>query len=88
MATKKIPMRMCVACRQMKEKRERVRIVKTTDGVKAALSGKMAGRGAYVCNCEECVKKLRKQKLIHKTFSIEVDDSVYDAVEEVLLGKK
>ncbi len=88
MADKKVPMRMCIACREMKQKRELVRVVKTADGIKPDKTGKLSGRGAYVCPTEECVKKLRKQKLLNRTFSCEVDDDVYTAVEEALIDKK
>lgn len=88
MADKKVPMRMCIACREMKQKRELVRVVKTADGIKPDKTGKISGRGAYVCPTEDCVKKLRKQKLLNRTFSCEVGDDVYTAVEEALIDKK
>lgn len=88
MADKKIPMRMCIACRQMKEKRELVRVVKTADGLKVDKTGKLSGRGAYICSNEECVKKLFKQKLLNKAFSMEVPDDVYVSLEEALLDKE
>ena len=55
MADKKIPMRMCVACREMKPKKDLIRVVKTADGIRLDKTGKLAGRGAYVCNDKECV---------------------------------
>ena len=88
MAEKKNPMRMCIACREMKQKRDLVRVVKTADGIKPDKTGKLSGRGAYVCPLEDCVKKLRKQKLLNKAFSCEVGDDVYTAVEEALIDKK
>lgn len=88
MADKKVPMRMCIACREMKQKRDLVRVVKTPDGIKPDKTGKISGRGAYVCPSEDCVKKLRKQKLLNRTFSCEVSDDVYTAVEEALIDKK
>ena len=84
---KKIPLRMCVACREGKPKKELLRIVKNAAGeISLDFSGKVAGRGAYICNNAECVKKLRRQKLLHKTFSCEVSAEVYDRIEEEFLA--
>ena len=89
MKTKKIPMRMCIACREMKPKKEMLRIVKPKEGeVFIDYSGKAAGRGAYICDDENCIKKLRKQRLINKVFSCEVDEAVYSAIEEEYFGKR
>lgn len=86
--TKKIPLRMCIACRELKEKREMLRIVKPADGdIFIDFSSKASGRGAYVCNNPDCVKKLNKQKLLNKVFSCAVDDKVYAAIEEECFGK-
>ena len=61
---KKIPLRMCIACREMKPKKEMLRVVKNASGeISLDFSGKLTGRGAYLCNGEGCVKKLRKQRL-------------------------
>lgn len=77
------PKRMCVACREMKEKREMFRVVKNAAGeIFADFSGKAAGRGAYICNNDECVKRLKKQRLLNKAFSAPVSDEVYRQIEE------
>ena len=60
--TKRIPERMCVACRQMKPKTELLRIVNTADGVVVDTTGKLSGRGVYLCKCKECVTKAVKSK--------------------------
>lgn len=74
---------MCVACREMKEKREMFRVVKNAAGeIFADFSGKAAGRGAYICNNDECVKRLKKQRLLNKAFSAPVSDEVYRRIEE------
>lgn len=83
---KKIPMRMCIACKELKPKRELVRIVKHGDEIKLDTTGKMNGRGAYICADKECMAKLRKQKLINRAFSCNVPDEVYDALEEQFFG--
>jgi hypothetical protein len=87
--TKKIPLRMCIACRQLKEKKAMLRIVKNPEGkIFLDFSSKASGRGAYICDSPECIGKLRKQRLINKVFSCEVDDSVYQAIEEEYFGKQ
>ncbi len=87
--TKKIPMRMCIACKEMKAKQEMTRVVKTADGeIFADASGKAAGRGAYVCSNPDCLKKLGDKKLLHKAFSANVAAEVYLGVEEDALGEK
>ena len=72
----------------MKEKNQLFRVVKTVDGIVPDKTGKVSGRGAYICDSEDCIKKLRKQRLLNKVFSMNVDDAVYDAVEEALIEKK
>ena len=80
---KKIPMRTCIACRQMKPKKEMLRVVKTADGeIFADPTGKAAGRGAYICGAEECMKRLGDKKLLHKAFSTDVAQDVYSDVKE------
>ena len=87
--TKKIPLRQCIACRELKPKKEMLRIVKNKEGaIFLDFSGKAQGRGAYICDDENCIKKLRKQRLINKGFSCEVDESVYAAIEEEYFGKR
>ncbi len=86
---KKIPLRMCIACRELKEKRDMLRLVKNGEGkIFLDFSWKAAGRGAYICDNPECVKKLKRQKLLNKVFSCAVDDEVYSAVEEEYFVKR
>ncbi len=87
--TKSVPMRMCIACRQMKPKKEMTRVVKTADGeISADPTGKAAGRGAYICGDEACLKKLNDKKLLHKAFSTDVSQTVYQGVEETIANEK
>lgn len=80
---RKIPLRMCIACREEKEKREMLRIVKNAAGeIQLDFSGKLPGRGAYICNSEACIKKLRKYRLLNRAFSCEVREEVYTGIEE------
>jgi hypothetical protein len=86
---KKIPLRQCIACRTLKEKRQMLRIVKNSEGqIFIDFSGKAAGRGAYICDNTECITKLKKQRLINRVFSSEVDEKVYTAIEEEYFGKR
>ena len=76
-------MRMCIACREMKPKAEMTRVVKTADDeIYLDPTGKAAGRGAYVCNNADCLKKLSSKKLLHKAFSTNVNDEVYQGIGE------
>ena len=87
--TKKIPMRMCIACREMKPKQEMMRVVKNADGeISADPTGKAPGRGAYICSNEDCRNKLFGKKLLHKTFSMNVAEEVYRDVKEETVDKK
>ncbi len=85
---KKIPLRTCIACKQSKPKKELVRIVKSGENISLDLTGRANGRGAYVCNDAECMKKLNKQKLLNKVFSMQVEQSVYDKILEDFVGKQ
>lgn len=88
-STKKIPLRMCVACREMKEKKNMLRIVKNSAGeVFIDFSGKAAGRGAYICSSAECVARLKKQKLLNRAFSCDIPSSVYEKIEEEFSGAR
>ena len=81
--TKKIPMRMCIACREMKPKAEMTCVVKTADDeIYLDPTGKAAGRGAYVCGNADCLKKLSGKKLLNKAFSANVGEEVYKGIEE------
>lgn len=84
---KKIPMRTCIACKSNKPKKELLRVVKFGEEIKLDRTGKLNGRGAYVCDCKECISKLKKGKLLNRAFSMMVPDEVYDKITEDFLGK-
>ena len=87
MGTGKIPMRMCIGCRDMKPKRELIRIVKTPDGeIKPDATGRLNGRGAYICRSVECFKKARRSGALQRAFGESVPDSVYEAIKTELDG--
>lgn len=80
---KKIPMRQCVGCREMKEKRELIRVVKSPDGeISLDFKGKKPGRGAYLCPDTECLKRARKARALERAFETAVPADVYDALEQ------
>ena len=80
---KKIPMRKCIACNEMKPKKELIRVVKSQSGeIAVDLTGKAAGRGAYICKNADCFAKLKKQKRLNRAFSCDVDEEVYDRLCE------
>ena len=82
MAKGKMPVRMCIACRELKPKKEMLRIVKTADGeIFPDPTGKAAGRGAYICDSENCRKLLGAKKLLNRAFSSPVAVEVYERIE-------
>ena len=89
MKTKREVKRMCVGCGEMFDKKELIRVVKSPQGeVSIYLTGKKNGRGAYVCNNPECLKKARKRKSIERSFSMKIEDEVYDKMEEEIENAK
>ena len=76
---KKIPQRQCMGCRERKAKKEMIRVVRGTDGsVSLDFSGKLNGRGAYVCPDMECLKKAQKSRALERCLEIEIPQEVYD----------
>ena len=83
---RKVPMRMCVGCREMKPKRELVRVVRPKDSsCHLDFTGKAAGRGAYVCSNIECLRKARKSRALERALESKIDQEVYEALEQQLL---
>ena len=79
---KKIPQRQCVGCREMKEKRELIRVVRSPEGeVSLDFKGKKPGRGAYLCPDPECLKKARKSRALERAFSQTLPTEVYEGLE-------
>ena len=72
-----------MGCRERKAKRDMIRVVRTTEGsVMLDFSGKLNGRGAYVCPDPECLKKARKSRALERAFELSIPDNVYDALEQ------
>lgn len=88
-AVKKIPMRMCLGCGEMKPKKELVRVVKTPeDEIFLDITGKKSGRGAYICPNAQCLSKARKARRMEKNFACRISDEVYDSLERELNERK
>ena len=83
---RKIPMRMCVGCREMKPKKELLRVVKPQDGdAHIDRTGKASGRGAYVCDDIECLKKARKTRALERALDCAIEAEVFDQLEKQIL---
>ncbi|MCI5625342.1 MAG: YlxR family protein [Clostridiales bacterium] len=79
---KKIPMRQCVGCREMKPKKELIRVVRSPEGaVSLDFKGKLPGRGAYVCPDAECLKRAKRSKALERAFSAPLPEDVWQALE-------
>lgn len=82
MKTKKIPMRMCLGCGEMRPKRELIRVVKSKEGdISLYLTGKKSGRGAYICKSVECFEKARKARKFERSFSCMISEDIYNSME-------
>ena len=80
---KKIPMRQCVGCGEMKNKREMMRVLKTPEGpIVLDATGRKNGRGAYLCKSLDCLKKARKNRGLERSFQMSIPDEVYDSLEK------
>jgi len=80
---KKIPMRMCVGCREMKEKKSLLRVVRTQTGdVVIDRSGKTAGRGAYICPSVECLQRAQKQQQLDRALETKISSDIYSSLLE------
>lgn len=85
MKLKKIPMRMCLGCGEMKSKKELIRVVKSPEGeISLDFTGKKSGRGAYICRNGECFDKARKARRFEKSFSCRIDESIYGVMADEL----
>ena len=79
---KKIPMRQCLGCREMKPKKELIRVVRSPEGmISLDFRGKAPGRGAYLCRSGECLKKAVKSKALERAFSAQIPQDVYDRLQ-------
>ena len=78
-----IPQRMCVACREMKDKAELVRIVKNADGdISIDQTFKKNGRGAYICKAQTCLEKCKKTRALNRAFKCEISQEIYEEIKK------
>ena len=86
---KKIPQRQCMGCRERKEKRAMIRVVRTPQGnVTLDFSGKLNGRGAYICPNPECLKKALRSKALDRSLEVTIPEEVYARLEKEMEGQK
>ncbi len=80
---KKIPQRQCMGCRERKAKKELIRVVRGTDGIVSLdFSGKLNGRGAYICPDPSCLKKAQKAKSLERSLEVPIPEEVYLRLEK------
>ncbi len=85
MKTRKIPMRKCMGCQEMKNKKELIRVVRTPEGeIVIDRTGKRSGRGAYICPQSACLEKAIRQKALERALETAIDASVYQTLREEL----
>lgn len=88
MKIKKIPMRMCTGCMEMKPKKELIRVVKSSEGeVSVDLTGKKSGRGAYICRDIGCLEKAFKAKRLSRNLDISIDQEIYNRLREEIINE-
>ena len=89
MKPKKIPLRRCIACREMKGKKELLRVVKSPEGeIFLDRTGRMNGRGAYLCDNPECFAKACKTKAFNREFKMEIPDDIYQGLAKQMEEKR
>lgn len=88
MKMRKLPVRMCLGCGEMKNKREMIRVVKSPEGeISLDFTGKKSGRGAYICKSVECFERARKARRFEKSFSCKIESTIYEELENELTTK-
>ena len=85
---KKIPMRQCLGCREMKPKMDLIRVVRSPDGAEITLDfkGKAPGRGAYLCPDPDCLKKAIRSRALERAFSAPIPQEIYDRLQEEMIA--
>lgn len=80
---KKIPLRQCVGCGEMKGKKEMIRVLKTAEGdIVLDMTGRKNGRGAYLCHSADCMKKARKNRGLERSLRVSIPDEIYGRLEK------
>lgn len=85
---KNIPQRTCMGCNEKKDKNKLIRIVKNQNNeINIDKTGKMSGRGAYICDNIKCLEKVVKSKRLEKVLDINISDEIYESLRGVIIGK-
>ncbi len=85
---KKMPQRTCMGCNEKKDKKDLIRVVKNKEGqINIDKTGKMNGRGAYICDNIECLEKAIKTKRIERVFETKIENEIYDKLRGVIIDK-
>ena len=83
MTNKKVPMRQCVGCGEMKSKKELLRVIKTPEeDIILDITGRKNGRGAYICDSMECLKTAQKKRGLERSLKVSIPDDVYQSLEQ------
>ncbi len=89
MTAKKIPMRQCLGCREMKPKQQLIRVVRSPEGVLSVdRKGRQNGRGAYLCPDAACLRKAVKSRALERALEVPVPQEIYEALEEQMEAKE
>lgn len=85
---KKLPQRTCIGCNTQKDKKDLIRIVKNKQGeISLDKTGRLPGRGAYICDNLECLEKLVKSKKLEKSFEMKIEETIYDELRKRIKEK-
>lgn len=87
MKTRKVPVRMCVACRQPNNKKDMLRVVKMPEGIKLDMTGKAQGRGAYICPSLECMEKAKKSRALERALESTTSDELFSEIRRAILRR-
>ena len=86
---KKMPQRTCLGCNEKKDKNLLIRVVKNKEGeINIDVTGKMEGRGAYICNNIQCLENAIKKKRLNKTFDMNISEEIYEKLRGVMVDKQ
>ena len=85
---KSLPQRTCIGCNEKKNKKDLIRVVKNKEGeITIDRTGKANGRGAYLCDCIDCLEKAIKNKRLEKSFEMKIEDEIYENLRGVMIGR-
>ena len=88
MAERKIPLRRCLGCGEMKEKKQLLRVVRSKEGeISVDFLGKAPGRGAYLCLSVDCFDTARKSRRLERTFSAKIEEEIFDTLRERIVSQ-